>query len=316
MKKLENKYKISIIVPVYNVEQWLVHCIESILAQTMPYFELLLVDDGSSDRSGEICDEYSVRDSRVRVFHKENAGVSSARNLGIKNALGQYIVFVDADDWIDSDMLWHMTKEIITSNADIVACDFVKETLDGRYVFKYAYDEEIDGEKLLKLYLENHYISSWGKLINKNLFDRYNILYDEDISYAEDSLIMIKLRYYSKKIKVIHRPFYHYNRLNATSACANFNAKHLSNHIRVAKLINEFFEQEGVLDKYGVVVNYLKFVSKQNILRQKKDLALWRSIYPECHKDILKFNYFSFVGRLKWLCCAYLPKIIVSKFIK
>ena len=100
-----NNPKISVIVPVYNAEKWLRRCVDSILAQTYTDFELLLIDDGSKDGSGAICDEYAATDPRVRTFHKPNGGVSSARNLGLDNASGEYITFVDADDWIESEYL-------------------------------------------------------------------------------------------------------------------------------------------------------------------------------------------------------------------
>ena len=96
--------KISVIVPVYNTEKYLHRCVDSILAQTFTDFELLLVNDGSPDKSGEICDEYAQKDTRVRVFHKENGGVSSARNLGLENAQGKWITYVDGDDWIEPTM--------------------------------------------------------------------------------------------------------------------------------------------------------------------------------------------------------------------
>ena len=100
-----NNPKISVIVPVYNAEKYLQRCIDSILNQTFPNFELLLIDDGSKDQSGEICDEYAKKDSRVKVFHKENGGVSSARNVGIDNAVGEYICFCDSDDWVEKTWL-------------------------------------------------------------------------------------------------------------------------------------------------------------------------------------------------------------------
>ena len=96
---------ISVIVPVYNTEKYLHRCVDSILAQTFTDFELLLIDDGSTDSSGAICDEYAQKDSRVRVFHKENGGVSSARNLGLDKAKGKWVTFVDSDDWIKESFL-------------------------------------------------------------------------------------------------------------------------------------------------------------------------------------------------------------------
>ena len=119
-----NTPKISVIVPVYNVEQYLPRCIDSILDQTFTDFELLLIDDGSKDKSGEICDNYAKKDSRIRVFHKENGGVSSARNLGLYNAKGKYIAFIDADDWVENEYLRIMYKHGEEECADIISSDF------------------------------------------------------------------------------------------------------------------------------------------------------------------------------------------------
>ena len=115
--------KISVIVPVYNTEKYLNRCIDSILAQTFTDFELLLIDDGSTDCSGKICDEYAAKDSRVRVFHKENGGVSSARNMGLDNAQGEWITFVDSDDWVHEDFLKKRLALALNDNADIAYCD-------------------------------------------------------------------------------------------------------------------------------------------------------------------------------------------------
>ena len=107
---------ISIIVPVYKAELFLPRCIDSILTQTFTDFELLLIDDGSPDNSGSICDEYALKDKRIRVFHKENGGVSSARNLGLDNAKGEWITFIDADDWISNTFIEHLYKPILSNN--------------------------------------------------------------------------------------------------------------------------------------------------------------------------------------------------------
>ena len=114
---------ISVIVPVYNVEKYLDKCIQSILGQTYSNIELLLIDDGSTDSSGAICDKYVTQDSRVRVFHKSNEGVSAARNWGLDNAKGEWIAFVDADDWIDSDMYERMYNAAVQNQTDMVSCD-------------------------------------------------------------------------------------------------------------------------------------------------------------------------------------------------
>ena len=114
--------KISVIVPAYNAEKYLRRCIDSILVQTFTDFELLLVNDGSIDRTDTICNEYAVKESRIRVFHKKNGGVSSARNLGLDNAKGKYVMFVDSDDYMLSDMSELMISTLNAKNADLVIC--------------------------------------------------------------------------------------------------------------------------------------------------------------------------------------------------
>ena len=123
--------KVSVIVPVYNVEKYLHRCIDSILAQSFTDFELLLVNDGSKDKSGEICDEYAAKDSRVRVFHKENGGVTSARKLGFDSSVGEYVLFVDSDDYLDKDGIASLVS-LSDDDVDIIIGDSLKDrVLDG-----------------------------------------------------------------------------------------------------------------------------------------------------------------------------------------
>lgn len=143
---------ISVIVPVYNTEKYLRRCIDSVLAQTYADFELLLIDDGSKDKSGEICDEYAQKDARVRVFHKENGGVSSARNLGLDNARGEWVAFVDSDDYIEENYLksfeGNLDADLVVGNsawldnggAEINSCNISligmsREELISRYLY-------------------------------------------------------------------------------------------------------------------------------------------------------------------------------------
>lgn len=139
---------VSVIVPVYKAEKWLHRCVDSILAQTMEDFELLLIDDGSPDRSGEICDEYAVKDSRVRVFYKENGGVSSARNLGLDNAQGEWISFVAADDWVEVDYLEGLTENL---DADFIARG-MRETIGNICQL----DDELFCKKEIERFLKEH----------------------------------------------------------------------------------------------------------------------------------------------------------------
>ena len=321
MEKLENKYKVSIIVPIYGVEKYIEKCARSLFEQTFDDIEYIFVDDCTKDRSIDILkcviDDYPNRkDNIVIVKNEENKKLAATRDVGLRIAQGEYVLNCDSDDWVELNMVELMYNKAKESGADIVCCEAFKEGAYGPELLEYEYCEEIGGDKLLKLYLYDQYTAIWNKLIKRNLFFEFDVWHYKGVNMGEDSAVTVRLRYFSKKTVVVHSPLYHYNRQNENSMCAVYNEKATKEYMKLALSIEEFFRQEGVVDKYQVVVNYLKFVSKQNILRQGKDLKKWREIYPECHKDILKFNYFSFVGRLKWLCCAYLPKIIVSKFIK
>ncbi|MCS2957907.1 glycosyltransferase [Bacteroides salyersiae] len=115
----------SIIIPVYKVEQYLPECIDSIIKQTFTNFELLLIDDGSPDRSAEICDAYALKDNRIHVFHEKNGGVSFARNIGLDNAQGKWITFIDSDDWVEKDYLEKIYAEVVSFNADLIVWSIV-----------------------------------------------------------------------------------------------------------------------------------------------------------------------------------------------
>ena len=147
--------KVSIIVPVYKAEKYLNRCIDSILAQTFTDFELLLIDDGSPDRSGEICDEYAKKDSRIRVIHKENGGVSSARQRGLDESVGEYTMHADPDDWVEPEMLDELYKKAKEEDADMVICDFFYEYKTGSFICK-QHIYNCNAESILKQFFLNN----------------------------------------------------------------------------------------------------------------------------------------------------------------
>ena len=124
--------KVSILVPIYNVEKYLSRCIESVLSQDFRDYELILVDDGSPDRCPQICDEYAKKDSRIKVIHKKNGGLSDARNIGLDIATGEYVMFIDSDDFVDIDMMESMMNNMIDNNVDLVVCNIKYVIIEGR----------------------------------------------------------------------------------------------------------------------------------------------------------------------------------------
>lgn len=197
---------VTFILPVYNAENTIYRCLDSILKQTYCDYEVIIVDDGSIDNSGKICDSYSLRDNRFRVVHTENTGVASARQLGVSLATGEYVIHIDSDDWIESNMLSDMMNEI--SDADILVSDYYYNTKHGQ-----TYVRQVDcttSEELLEKIIKGEVFGSlWHKLIRRNLYQ--NIEFNTDLTFCEDQLLLFKiLTTYQCKVINLHQAYYHY----------------------------------------------------------------------------------------------------------
>lgn len=195
---------ISIIVPVYNAEKYLHRCIDSILAQSYTDFELLLIDDGSPDNSGAICDEYASKDTRIRVFHKKNGGVSSARNVGLDNAKGDWVTFIDSDDWIETDYLMKMA---VFLDVDMVVCS-VNLTNGCLLVME---DIVCTPVTFLENYIDSPMVRApWGALLNRNLINENKIRFDSQIRYGEDLIFNMQYLLCVSTIKLLSFIGYNY----------------------------------------------------------------------------------------------------------
>lgn len=200
---------ISVIVPVYKVEPYIRKCVDSILGQTFSDIQVILVDDGSPDQCGKICDEYAKQDNRVEVIHKENGGLSDARNAGIPYAKGEYIIFLDSDDYIENDMFEYMYTRIKDSGADMATCGLYEVYKDRIETQKEEVDFVCTGEEAFRCILRGHTIRGeiWNKLIRKSCIEDLRFpkgrLY-EDIYYTVDLMQRIK------KVAVGTKPKYYY----------------------------------------------------------------------------------------------------------
>ena len=209
--------KISVIVPVYKVEKYLPECIESVLAQTFTDFELILVDDGSPDNSGAICEAYAARDPRIRVFHKENGGVSSARNLGLDNAKGEWIAFVDSDDTIGPHYLEFFLKDS-ERDADLILCSYTMVDTAGNQKIPSAFQKTVIeitayGAKLALAgsgWNILQQVCVWGKLFRGKEIIKNRLRFDEKISLGEDQLFFTKFLMSARRIVAIESCEYFY----------------------------------------------------------------------------------------------------------
>ena len=207
---------ISIIVPVYNTVQYIHRCIDSILAQTYPHFELLLIDDGATDGSGDLCDEYLVKDTRIRVFHKENGGVSSARNLGLDNAIGNWITFADSDDFLKEDWILDYVSEIVKDPKVGLAYQGIIKLKDGVEVIdQYIENRIFKEDEILTAYMYlDREVSLFGligsKMYRADIFQQNKFRFDLSISFCEDLELTFRFLQKVDHVAVINRFNYVY----------------------------------------------------------------------------------------------------------
>lgn len=279
---------ISVIVPVYNSEKYLKRCIDSILNQTYKAIELILVDDGSPDNCGKICDEYAKKDKRVRVIHKTNAGVSAARNSGLEIALGNYATFVDSDDYIEPEMYSNMMEKVHQYNCDVVMCDCIKDFTDHSEIYTHDIRAGFyDKEQLVNEYyphllmMENvEYpatISNCLTLFNRNKLG--NLRYVVGVRYSEDLLFGAQLVYNTDSFYYMKEQAYYHYYMNPTSATHKFTVDKWNDYKTLHFEINKYFSECESFDfSHQIDLCLLFFVynsvsnifSADNLEREKK----------------------------------------------
>lgn len=323
--KSMNMPKVSIIVPVFKAEKYLNRCVDSILAQTFTDWELLLIDDGSPDRSGEICDEYAKKDSRIRVIHKENGGVSSARQRGLDESIGEYTIHADPDDWVEPEMLDELYKKAKEEDADMVICDFICEYKTGSVVCEQNV-KNCNSESILKqMFSQQLPGMCWNKLVRRKCYFDYDIRFPHNIILWEDLSVACSLLAHSIKCAYLPKALYHYDLvLNNNSIVRYPTLKGLNSQIY---FINHFIS-------YGYPVDWLyesmvstKLLAYRSGLLQANDIidlfAEVNNIFIEnkCHNGLLqkglaallKKNYMASQLYLKlYNVCVYLTELLKS----
>lgn len=207
-----HKPLISITIPIYNAEKFLHRSIECLINQTFRNIEIILVDDGSTDKSGLICDKYASKDKRIRVIHKENGGSASARQAGLVISTGIYYTVCDADDWVELDMYEELYKKAIEEDADIVLSDYYNNYPDGKQTRSCDYTFTSQSQYIHDLMMHKASVNTWCKLFKLSTIRELGIDYTQGINQGEDSLFLFKLLRTPLKICSINKAFYHYQR--------------------------------------------------------------------------------------------------------
>lgn len=309
---MEENSLVSVIVPIYNDEKFLKKCLDSILCQDYENFELILVDDGSSDKSGEICDNFAEKDRKIIVIHKSNEGVSKARNTGLAYAKGEYICFVDGDDYVSKNYISYLYRLINENNADISLTTENFTTFDNRQIFIDKH-KCISGEKAaLKMQYCNYPIGVYCKLFKKFLLDK-PIRFIENICVGEGFNFNVEALCNAKKVSVGHQKIYTYRLNNSTSVMTKFNLERCRNGLDAIKIMRErlLIKTPEMLkaNDYALWRTYgssYSWIIKANVKKQYPDF------YIECYKYINKNK------KLRWLFASTTVKekiLMLSQYI-
>ena len=289
---------VSVIVPVYKVEHYIRQCIDSILKQTYRNLEIILVDDGSPDSCGSICGEYAEKDKRIKVYHKENGGLSDARNYGVARAKGEYLGFVDSDDWIEPDMYELLVNVAEKNNADIVTCGIFNQhpnlTVAASDVEK-AFDHE--PVALLKDMINGKIaFYAWNKLYRKTCFS--------DISFPrghvfEDIATMHKLFMKASTVVCISKPLYHYRVNRKDSINDTYSMDNLTDYWLAHKARYDYFAQDARFNTDAQIMNKLKQYCAVAIART------WRWCFASSSQE--REEYASFFKEMQEFVTSLFP---------
>lgn len=303
--------KVSIIVPVYNVEDYIKRCIDSLIYQTYKNIEILLVDDGSTDKSGNICDEFGKVDKRIKVIHKKNGGLSDARNIGIQESKGNYLCFIDSDDFIEKDMIEKLYNSIKKHDSDIACCAKVIEFQNKKIVKNNGKEFCINNIQALSKILSYEQIdtSACDKMFKKQLFN--NIRFPKN-RYYEDMGTIYKLFEISDKISHISDIGYHYYMRVDSITTERFSKKQFDSLYFAKEIKNDFgnkyyglkekaeafyyLEMLNILVKIKKSENYFEFKNEYNRIKKeynKNIIKIIKNNSIKIHKKIMAiFVYF------------------------
>lgn len=254
---------ITVIIPVYNAEAYLEECVKSVLSQTYPNINIILVDDGSTDGSSFICDRLSQIDSRIDVIHKSNEGVSAARNLGIKHSNGDYICFIDADDIIDVQMIEKLYKNMINNNTDLSICGHTTVISDGNNKRRVDHIPCLfcgttkEFLKQVACFLDNESIQGpCAKLFKKKIIQNYRLLFPVNMEYGEDTFFVLSYISYTERISSISDIGYFYRKINSSSLSSKVDPNRIEIFIDLYELLNQIMIKYEVQD-YSLIARRL-----------------------------------------------------------
>ena len=277
--------RISIIVPVYQAEKYISRCLDSILAQSFTDFEVLMIDDGSKDNGGKICDDYAKKDGRFHVVHKKNEGVSIARQTGLDMAQGEYVIHADPDDWVEPDWLSKLYQKIVEDRTDIVICDFEQITSDETVIMVQR-PASLHKDDVLEALLDGVLRGSpWNKLVRRDCFSRYGVSFHPDMNLYEDFFVNCLLIVYGATVSILPEVLYHYDTtINENSITMYRKDSHIRSMMIFIDQISPILSDKRFDDGWF----HRKYLVKEEIFKNRINKYDIKNTYGEINERIIR----------------------------
>lgn len=292
---MEKKAKVSVLVPFYNVEKYVGRCVESLFSQTYSNIEYVFVNDCTPDNSMDIINEYidkfNVRNKCVIINHEVNKGISASRNDCLDNATGDYILFIDSDDYIDKDMVELLVKAAIENNADISGCGYIEEYKDRSVEMPQRYtNNHVEMMRAITLLTIKGVM--WKLLIRRSVVEENQVRFIPDNTMVDDYLFCCQVFFYAKSFASVDKCMYHYIQYNPNnySKTREFN---ITSQAKAIVKTEEFYKENGVYELVKDELLQRKFISKLPLLLNKNcyNVKLWRELFPESNNIWKKMNF-------------------------
>lgn len=281
---------LSLIIPIYNTSTYLAFSLESLLSQPFQDFELILVDDGSTDASPSICDEYAAKDERIRVLHEPHSGVANSRQVGLEAAKGMYILYVDADDQVDPCMIADMYQEAVTQKADMIICDYRELTHEGE-VYRKQEPTALDGVAVLEDILDGKlYGALWNKMMRREWLLQTKAAFPQRLTMREDLVFLSQCLPYASKIAYIPKAYYGYERRNASALTSHYVNESLAYYqqecLWVDLILENQFLQASTRQRLQAYLLELAYITLKSGLFDKPK---WNAVFLK-HPEILSYG--------------------------
>lgn len=307
---------LSVIVPVYNVEEYLERCIKSIVNQTYSNLEILLIDDGSTDNSGIICEKWKKKDNRIKVFHIKNKGVSFARNLGIEQANGKFISFIDSDDYMSCDMLEKMVKKMQIEKSDIVISNYntIKNRKENLKKLNNTLPEQMNRETYLNLMIQKLFRGFvWNKLYKSKYIKK--IKFDTSIKMCEDVLFNVEYAKYIKKAIYINEGLYKYciRKDSVTkSSYSKILVSQLNAYDKMIKIIKDEYKIDPIFYKSAQLETALKLkiLFLENNIKDKMELKKLNRNIDRFWEEVMTSDKIRIKTKIYYIICKFFPRSI------